>query len=137
MANDTSVLVWRLCLKLSLMIVVAFLWVLVWRLCLSLSLMIVVAFLLMKWRGRKKDINMIKFFAVIANLCLLGTAVLFFVTEGPPREGRGFFIAILMILAPILSFIAMLRHSGENWLSLYLRRKAIEEQAKIDRLTNK
>ena len=117
MANDTSVLVWRLCLKLSLMIVVAF--------------------LLMKWRGRKKDINMIKFFAVIANLYLLYTAVLLFVTKGPPTQADDFLIAIPMILAPILSFIAMLRHSGENWLSLYLRRKAIEEQVKIDQLSKR
>jgi len=77
-----------------------------------------------------------KYLATIANLVLLGIVIWFFATKGPPTKEDWLFV-IPMILAPVLSIIVILSPKGENWLSLYLKRKALEEKLKIDQLSKK
>lgn len=69
--------------------------------------------------------------AVIANFGLIGAVCYLFAEHGPPT-GRALFIALFIIVAPILNVIALFSaRDGKGWLALYLKRKTLEEQRKI------
>ena len=68
------------------------------------------------------------------NLFLLGVVIFSLTKEGVPNRDDWLFV-IPMILAPIFSLIAIFGAKGDNWFSLYLKRKALEEKQKIDQLT--
>ncbi len=71
--------------------------------------------------------------AIVFNLFLLCVVVFLFAKKGIPQNDD-WLIVIPMILAPILSLIVIFGTKGDNWFSLYLKRKALEEQQKIDRI---
>ena len=74
-----------------------------------------------------------KWVAVVSNVVLVLTLGFLLWTKGMPSDEE---ISIFMILftAPILSLIALLRIGGNNWLGLYFKRKALEEQKRINDL---
>jgi len=72
--------------------------------------------------------------AILFNLLLIGVVIFLLAKEGVP-EGNELLLVIPMIFAPIFSLIAIFGAKGDNWLSLYLKRKALEEKQKIDQLT--
>ena len=71
--------------------------------------------------------------AILFNLLLIGVVIFLFAKEGVPK-GNELLLLIPMIFAPIFSLIAIFGAS-DNWLSLYFKRKALEEKQKIDQLT--
>ena len=72
--------------------------------------------------------------AIFANLLLLGLAIYRLTRNVDFRDGEG--AMMVAIFAAILSsLIALLTHpEGHGWLSLMLRRKALEEQRRIEEL---
>lgn len=64
-------------------------------------------------------------------------AVIYFVYQGrPDRAVKGEEIAIiaLVLLVPIVSLAALCFDNSVGWISLYFKRKTMEEKAKISRL---
>jgi hypothetical protein len=51
----------------------------------------------------------------------------------PPPKFLENFVGVCIIVAPILN-TALLLTTGKSWLSLYIQRRKLEEQAKIERL---
>jgi hypothetical protein len=74
--------------------------------------------------------------AIILNVILIVTMVFLIAIEGMP-EGKGTLLVILIVVAPICSLIVLFGAKGEAWLSLYFKRKALEEKQKIEQLTKK
>jgi multisubunit Na+/H+ antiporter MnhG subunit len=68
--------------------------------------------------------------AILLNILLLGEIIFILITDGIP-SGHYLFIAITMILTPIISIIAIILAKGDNRLST---RKAPEEKQEIDQL---
>lgn len=74
--------------------------------------------------------------AVLLNLIILGLALFFLAKKGMP-SGDDWLLLIPWILAPIINLIAiMLCTKGDNWFSLYFKRKALEEKRKIEQLNS-
>ena len=74
--------------------------------------------------------------AVICNVFLFGFACSLLLKEGVPNGGK-FIVFLLLFLTPVLSLVVLFRTGATgSWLDLYLRRKALEEQRKIDGLSN-
>jgi hypothetical protein len=71
--------------------------------------------------------------AILFNLLLIGTVIFLLAKDGVPK-GNEVLLLIPLIFAPIFSLIAILG-ANESWLSLYFKRKALEEKQKIDQLT--
>jgi hypothetical protein len=71
--------------------------------------------------------------AIALNILLIGTVIFLVSTKGVPR-GVDLALAALFIAAPIASFLAIYFNGDDSWLSLFLKRKAMEEKAKIERL---
>lgn len=74
--------------------------------------------------------------AIILNIILVVMVIFLFSTKGMP-EGDDLIVVIPMVAAPIFSLIALFSAKRETWLSLYFKRKALEEKQKIEQLTNK
>ncbi|VUZ85106.1 hypothetical protein MELA_01482 [Candidatus Methylomirabilis lanthanidiphila] len=74
--------------------------------------------------------------AILLNIALIGLFLYFLVTKGLPKEGSESLIALLLFAAPTSTLWALLIDKDENWLSLYLRRKALEERKKIQSLSS-
>jgi len=80
--------------------------------------------------------------AISLNLIALGTLVFLVITEGLPRveEPEAWFGFGMFFATPTGSLIALFRHrqrGGNGWLSLYFKRRALEEKKKIEDLSNK
>lgn len=69
--------------------------------------------------------------AILFNLLLLGEVIYLLSKEN--IDGKVLLLIIPITLAPIFSLIAIFQ--GENWLSLYFKRRALEEKQKIDQLS--
>jgi len=74
--------------------------------------------------------------AIILNIALIGT-VIFLISQDSRMSGKEIAMAALFLSAPIASLIAFYFNKGESWVSLYFKRKAMEEKAKIDKLNDK
>ena len=79
-----------------------------------------------------------KILSILLNIALISIAI-FLITEKGVRkiEPFEFLIFILLFLTPIINLIYILIWGGNTWLSLYFKRKAIEEQIKIKELSEK
>lgn len=71
--------------------------------------------------------------AIALNILLIGT-VIYLVLTGGETSGEDLALAALFIAAPIASLLAFYFSGGDSWLSLFFKRKALEEKAKIERL---
>jgi len=70
--------------------------------------------------------------AVIANLILLGVSIS--LTLHHNLNGKDILIVLLFITVPIINLIVLFKEYSGDWISLYFKRKAIEEQVKINKL---
>lgn len=76
-----------------------------------------------------------KTLAALLNIAVLGLAIYLTMKHGLPNSNEDWWMFWLMIAAPIASLIALFTGgSSKGWLSLYLQRKALEEQQKIEAL---
>jgi hypothetical protein len=74
-----------------------------------------------------------KIVAVICNIVSFGFTGLVLVTDGPPKEAVNIFFSLLHLWTPLLSLVVLFRSGASNgWLNLRMKRKALEEQRKID-----
>jgi len=72
--------------------------------------------------------------AAIFNIVLIGVVIFAFMESGI-QKWNDWLIFILWVFVPIFSIIALFVQKGDNWLSLFIKRKALEEKQKIDQLT--
>ena len=71
--------------------------------------------------------------AIALNILLIGTVIFLVSTKGV-SGGMDLALAALIISAPIASLLAFYFGGKDSWLFLFLKRKALEEKAKIERL---
>jgi hypothetical protein len=81
-----------------------------------------------------------RYIAIIANVILLGVSIFLSIDEmsGGLDAEELFFISIFLI-APVLSIIVLVstNPATDSWISLWFRRKALEEKKKIEELSSK
>ena len=71
--------------------------------------------------------------AITLNILVIGTVVYLVSTKGA-SGGMDLALAALFVAAPIASLLALYSSGEDSWLSLFFKRKALEEKAKIERL---
>ena len=76
--------------------------------------------------------------AITFNVILLGFLTSLIVKNGfPDSDDSEFLFACTAILTPVFNLVYQFSDKkGDGWLSLYLRRKALEEQKKIDQMNS-
>ena len=78
--------------------------------------------------------------AIIANVILLGVSIWLSIDEmsGGLDAEELFFISIFLI-TPVLSLIVLVstNRTADSWISLWFKRKALEEKKKIEELSSK
>jgi hypothetical protein len=75
-----------------------------------------------------------KIVAAICNVIWFGFTCLVLVTDGLPKEAGYIFISLLHLLTPLLTLVVLFRSgASDGWLGLRMKRKAFEEQRKIDK----
>ena len=72
--------------------------------------------------------------AIVLNICLVIWMGYLLMKHGMPNHGVEFVLLFFALAAPIVSTVAIWNTSGEDWISLYFRRKALEERQKIEQL---
>lgn len=75
--------------------------------------------------------------ALVFDVALLIVVAFLIVEDGWPGELHVQLMVILFIAAPVINIAALLRtgsQRSENWLSLFIERKKLEERAKITNL---
>jgi hypothetical protein len=73
--------------------------------------------------------------AIFANFGLLGITCYELLAHGLPVRADEWWLFSFLIVAPVFSLIALFSSKdGKGWLALFLKRKALEEQKKIDGL---
>jgi len=83
---------------------------------------------------------MFRIIAISLNILFLVLFVWISIEEGTPiDEGIEFlFLWLLLIATPLFNLCYIfLANSKDNWFSLFLKRKALEEKKKIEELLNK
>ena len=71
--------------------------------------------------------------AIILNVGLLLYIAFMLAKHGVPK-GEDLFFAALFTIVPIVNIFGLWNVGGDGWISLYFRRKALEERRKIDDL---
>jgi len=74
--------------------------------------------------------------AIILNIVLIGTVIYPLFSDMKSVSGKDLGMAALLISAPIASLLSFYLQRGESWLSLYFKRKALEEKKKIERMNS-
>lgn len=74
--------------------------------------------------------------ATLLNIALLLAVAFLVLEEGAPKGGY-IWLFVLMVLAPLSALLALRFGGAQDWLSLVLQRKALEEKRKIDELARK
>lgn len=77
---------------------------------------------------------MIRKLGIALNIALIGVLVYLISQKGMPDNGLEITLVVLLILTPAFNLIARSKRTGQTGkglLSLYLERKALEEQKKI------
>jgi hypothetical protein len=82
--------------------------------------------------------TIMKIVAIIFNIVLFVFTCFVLVTEGPPKGASYIVFTLWSLLTLILSSVVISRiGTSEGWLGLHMKRKALEEQRKIDDLAEK
>lgn len=71
---------------------------------------------------------------IVLNALLLLYIGYMLTKHGVPK-GEDLIFATLFTIVPIFNIAAMWNFQGDDWISLFLQRKALEEKRKIDELT--
>lgn len=79
-----------------------------------------------------------KFVTTLLNIGWICLAIFIVLTEKNVRENFGFFLMFMLFITTGLLNIALVHRarSQQSWLGLFLKRKALEEQKKIDLMLN-
>lgn len=77
-----------------------------------------------------------KWVAIFLNLLLIMLLIYQLAKKGGPGSGE-LLLVVVAFAAPIVSLFAFFLKRDVGWLGLYLKRKALEEQHKIDILGKK
>ena len=78
--------------------------------------------------------------AILMNLAAFGLCIVFFVTadlDYSQNQDNLFFVIVLLVVAIVNSFNIVWKSRFIKWSTLYFKRKAAEEQKKIDDLQEK
>ena len=71
--------------------------------------------------------------AIILNIFLISTVIYLVKTEGVSND---YILRLILFFAtPIFSLIAFFFGAENNWISLFFKRKALEEKKKIESLS--
>ena len=74
--------------------------------------------------------------AIIANLGVFVVGLFFFVEHGLPEGGDKWFALLFFLVVPTVSLAALLfGRDGGGWLALFLQRKRLEDQKKINEIS--
>ena len=80
---------------------------------------------------------MFKTIAILLNIILLGWVLYMSITEGfSGARGVDILLILLLFLFPIINILAIKTLCRDNWITLYFKRKALEEKKKIEELEN-
>ena len=72
--------------------------------------------------------------ATLANFGFIGVLCFELAQNGLPKGGE-LWIVLFVVAAPVFNLIALFSsRDGKGWLTLFLKRKALEEQRKIDEI---
>lgn len=71
--------------------------------------------------------------AVVLSILQIATLFYLIARSGAP-SGKDLPLAILLIATPIATLLSFYFTGSEGWLSLYFKRKTLEERKKIERL---
>ena len=71
--------------------------------------------------------------AIILNIILIVLALILTIDEFPLDAEEALYV-LVFFLAPITSLISLSFDSKDNWISLYLERRKMEEKVKIKKL---
>lgn len=75
-----------------------------------------------------------KTIALLLNVATLAYGTFWLANEGFESDPIGSAIQVVLIVAPIVNSITILSMSGVGIVSLFLKRKALEEKARIARI---
>jgi hypothetical protein len=75
--------------------------------------------------------------AIVLNAALLLALALLLANKGVPSRTEDLAVLGLLFAAPLASLVALSLRNADTLLSLYLKRKALEEQKRIDQLQSK
>ena len=79
--------------------------------------------------------------AIIANIILLGVSVLLVIDGVGELDVVLVLVLSVFVITPVLSITALMRSSSrrlqKGWISLWFKRKALEEKKKIEELSNR
>ena len=73
--------------------------------------------------------------AIILNFVLIGVLIFLVIAE-PHMNIEEIIMTVLFLIVPISNLAAFYLDDTENWISLFLKRKAMEEKAKISKLND-
>ena len=80
---------------------------------------------------------MLKIIAILLNSIFLGWILYMSIKEGfGGAEGWDIIIILLLFLIPIINILALIL-GKDNWITLYFKRKALEEKRKIAEIEDK
>ena len=78
-----------------------------------------------------------KTFASILNILLLLGFLVSVTASGFPKETGWALFSLVVLLTPLVNLFCLHMPSSSDWLILYFKRKALEEQKKIEALNRK
>ena len=79
-----------------------------------------------------------KIFAIIVNSIWLGVVIwAFAINDKGTKQATAIWFFVAIVATLILNIVASFAGSGLDWVSLFLRRKALEEKKKIEALNSK
>jgi hypothetical protein len=70
------------------------------------------------------------------NTMMLLMGLYFWVDNGNPNRIEELILLILLMITPLFNILYILQNSGDNFISLYLKRKAMEEKMKIEKMND-
>jgi len=80
--------------------------------------------------------NILRTLVIVANAGVVIWLVWLFVVDFP-EDWTSLLLAGLILLFVLNSYFIIFSNKGNNWFILFLKRKALEEQRKINALENK
>jgi hypothetical protein len=78
-----------------------------------------------------------KVLSILLNIILIIFVILEIVKHRMPSDIGEVFLFLLLLGTPLVNLVYVLFLGGESWLTLYFKRKALEEKKKIAELEDK
>lgn len=75
-----------------------------------------------------------KIITILLNIILFGFAIYLWIVDAPQVGGVELFAFLMVLITPLLNLYIICSTKGGDWLSLFLKRKALEEKKKIEKL---